>query len=123
MGFKIGRTFVLEFHGTDLEGAVVKMRSASTATVLDLQGDEINPRSEAEIFAKHIIEWNLDDEDDKPLPVSAESVLRLEVPVRNLIFGEWMKATRGITAPLDHRSMPTEMSSVDSIPMQEIPLP
>jgi hypothetical protein len=113
MGFKVGRTFVLEFEGTDLDGAVVKMRSCSVQTILDLRDAE-DARGESDIFAQHLIDWNLEEEDGTPVEKSAAGFLSLEVPVRDLIFGEWQKATRGITAPLDHRS-----TNFDSSLMQE----
>lgn len=117
MGFKVGRTFTLEFHGTDLAGAVVKMRSASIGTIQKLRDPENDFASEAQIIVDHIIEWNLEDEDG-PIPVTVEGLKSLELPVRDLIYIEWQKATKGITAPLDHRSSDGEKRDEPEIPQE-----
>lgn len=125
-GFQIGRQFSLEFAGTDAEGAVVKMRSASIATIIELtEGEDLTAVEEIEIMARHLIEWNLEDADGAPLPATAAGVLQLEVPFKSLILAEWMKATRGITAPFDRRSddggqSPQEEPEEPSIPMETL---
>lgn len=105
MGFQIGRTFVLDFGAegeTDLFGAVVKMRSGSVGTIAEF--GTCTPEREREILAEHVVEWNLED-DGVPLPIAAESFRLLDPPARDMIYVEWLKATRGLSAPFDRRSV------------------
>lgn len=122
MGFQIGRVFELDFTDTDADGAVVKMKSCSIATIIEL--GEAGYLRFAEIIAEHVKEWNLEDE-GKPVPVTAEGVMSLESPFRDLIYVEWQRATRGITVPFDRRSKPggpspTAGESEPSIPMEDL---
>lgn len=125
MGFQIGRTFELDFGEegeTDAYGAVIKMRSASIATLTEFStcgGDR-----EREIIAAHIVEWNLED-GGVPLPVEAESLRKLDPPFRDLIWTEWIRATRGVSAPFDRRSeggeqSPEEDDTEPLIPMEPL---
>lgn len=123
-GFQVGRTFSLEFVDTDAEGAVVKMRSASVQTVLDIFKPELPIEGESEIVADHLVSWNLED-NGVPVPMTAEGLMSLEVPFRSLIVSEWLKATRGLSAPFDRRSdgggpSPEEDSEEPSIPMDDL---
>jgi hypothetical protein len=120
MGFKVGRTFELSFEGTDLDGAEVKLRSASIGTNMELYAPETPVQRECEIIAEHIIAWNLEREDGAPITPNAEGVLSLEVAVKNLILQEWMKATRGVTAPLDRRSPSGEQSPAEPMSMETL---
>lgn len=117
MGFEMRRTFVLEFAGTDLDGAEVKLRSASIATIQELRECDI-PR-ECEILAEHLVSWDL-EMDGEPIPPTKDGVMSLEVPAKNLILVEWIKATRGITAPLDHRSSDGGKPGAEQIPMESL---
>jgi hypothetical protein len=110
MGFKVGRVFALDFSGTDVDGAIVRIRSASIGTLQEMMTTDDVER-EAEIFADHLISWNLEYDGDaypdkagQQVPATGAGVLSLEEPVRDLLVKEWWKATRGITVPLDHRS-------------------
>lgn len=106
MGFKVGRTFVLDFTGTELDGAEVTFRSCSIGDLQDLYAADgvAGPDGEAVKVARFLVKWNLEDQDGAPIPATAAGLLSLEAPAYRLVVGEWMKATKGITAPLDHRS-------------------
>ena len=119
MGFRVGRTFTLEFAGTDLDGAEVTFRSCSVGDLIAFDG-MTTKLEEAEFAARFLVSWNLED-DQGPLPEDANGLLMLEEPAYNLVIREWLKATRGVTAPLDHRSSgggtsPAQESA--SIPME-----
>jgi hypothetical protein len=122
MGFQIGRSFSLEFEDTDADGAVVKVRSASVATIVELRTCPLV--REAEIVAEHVTEWNLED-GEVPVPITADGVMSLEEPFKNLIINEWLKATRAISVPFDRRSSggvkpPEEELQEPSIPMVDL---
>lgn len=116
MGFKVGRVFALDFSGTGMDGAVVRVRSASIGTLQRvLEATEVDV--ETEIFAEHLISWDLEydadaypDKGGQPVPATTQGLLSLEEPLKDLILKEWWKATRGITAPLDPRSKDGQQS-------------
>lgn len=112
MGFNFKRTYVLDFSETpELEGAVIKMKSASVAEVLDFQTrTDASEKDDAQLLAKYILEWNLVDDNDKPLPVSAKSLLAQEPVFYRQIAKQWLKAVRGISAPLARSSDSGEQS-------------
>lgn len=104
MGFQIGRKFKLDFGEvgeTDLAGAFVRMRSGSIEVLLEFETCTLD--RECEILADHVIEWDLEDK-GVTLPVEAASFLKLDPPARTMIYNEWVKATKGVTAPFDRRS-------------------
>jgi len=123
MGFEISRQFTLDFTDTDWEGAIVTMRGAPISIVLEMSTCDL--QREAELLAQHLVSWNLEmNGEPVPLPATAEEVFaRLEAPAKNLIIVEWMRASRGISAPLDRRSnggeSSPEVENVElSIPME-----
>lgn len=108
MGFKVGRVFKLEFEGTDAAGAVVKVRSTSIGRLLDLGAT--TRREDAEFLGEHLVEWDLEYDDDKPVPLTVDGLLSLEEPFMYLIYTEWLRATRGMSVPFDRRSADGEPS-------------
>ena len=128
MGFKLGRTYVLEFEaGTYLAGAVVRMRSTSIATVEKLE--EMNFSEGLPLFLQHVEGWNLEDADGNPLPLDEDAVNAvMEKPVRDRLIQEWYKAAIGVSAPLDPPSPDGRPSleaepEVPSIPMETLSIP
>jgi hypothetical protein len=102
MGFRIDRTYVLQFEGA-MAGAYIKIKATPVGVAMALRsgssadGDEV-----LELLAKYVTEWNLDGLDGEPLPITAKAIkANLEAPVIAKIVGEWYKAATGVTAPLD----------------------
>lgn len=104
MGFNYKRTYVLDFSGTELEEAEIKMRSTSVGKVLDFQTNAKSVEEEAAVLAEHIIEWNLEDDKGKPLAVTVESLLSLEPVFYKEIGKQWINAVRGVSVPLGRNS-------------------
>jgi hypothetical protein len=104
MGFRLGRTYVLEFDaGTYLAGAVIRLRSASIETVEALA--EMQFSAALPVLIAHVESWNLEDADGNPLPLEEEAVrANMEVAVRNALIREWYRAAVGASAPLDQPS-------------------
>ena len=106
MGFEVGRTFALDFGKegeTDAYGAEVTVRSMSLATWLEWSACDVE--REAELLADHVVSWNL-ERGGKPVPKTKDGVLSLDPPLMQIIAVEWAKATRGLSAPFDRRSVP-----------------
>jgi hypothetical protein len=123
VGFKVGRVFELDFTDTDAAGAVVKVRSVSIGRLAEVP-DKTTHVQDAEFLAEHLVEWNLEDAGG-PVPLTVKGLLSLELPFFWLIYGEWMKATRGVSAPFDRRSSgggspPVADEPAPSIPMETL---
>lgn len=119
MGFRLDRTYALEFEGA-MEGAYVELRATPVGVTLELrsEGNVISFERAAELLAEYVEEWNLDGPDGEPLPVTAEAILNgLERVVVLKIITEWYKAAVGITAPLDPPGADGTLTDAD-MPME-----
>lgn len=116
MGFRIDRTYVLEFEGA-MAGAYVKIKSTPVGVALELRNSMDVDRA-VELLAQYVIEWNLDGPDDEPLPITVEAIKGgLEEVVVAKILVEWYRAARGVTAPLDPPGADGTLTDTD-IPME-----
>jgi hypothetical protein len=122
MGFRLDRTYVLEFEGA-MEGAYVKLGATPVGVTLELRGGESGSTSierAAELLAEYVQEWNLDGRNGEPLPITTEAILNnLERVVVLKILVEWYKAAVGITAPLDPPGADGTLTDGD-MPMEPI---
>lgn len=122
MGFRLDRTYVLQFEGA-MEGAEVKIGATPVAVVLEMRGGDsyaIGVQRAAEMLAEHVEEWNLDGPDDKPLPITKEAILAgLEQVVISKLMIEWYKAAVGLSAPLDPPGADGTLTDED-MPMETI---
>lgn len=117
MGFRINRTYVLEFEGA-LEGLYVKIKSTPISVLMRFQSNTTWDET-AELLAEYVLEWNYEDEEGKPLAIEKEAILTgMEVPVMVRIAREWAKVAGGITAPLDRPSTDGEQSLEGSLQME-----
>lgn len=121
MGFRLDRTYRLIFADyPQLDGLEVSLRKTSVATTVELRElswVKDSPRI-AEMLAEHVIGWNYEDEDDKPLAPTAEAFLALEHVLFLAIVGEWYMAATGVTAPLEQTSTDTSSPDLGSVPME-----
>ena len=122
MGFKLGRTYVLQFEkGSYLDGAEIRLRSANIDTVLALE--ELKAHDALPVFVDHVEEWNLEDRNGNPIPIEANALRKeLELPVVNRLMRDWYKAAVGVAAPLDKMSSNGEESLTSDIEEQSIPM-
>lgn len=116
MGFKLGRTYRLVFEG-GMAGAEVVFKATPVGVVMQVQGGlGIEPMSE--LIAEYVQEWNLETAAGEPLPVTAAAIRKhMEEAVMVKIVREWMKAARGVTAPLDGPSTSGEQSPAVELQM------
>ncbi len=118
MGFRLDRTYVLEFEGA-MEGAYVKLRATPVGVVMKLRGGDWDTIGElAGLLADYVVEWNLEDADGEPLALDADTIMNeLEQVVLVKIVTAWAKAAAGITAPLDPPGADGTLTDTD-IPME-----
>lgn len=127
-GFRAGRkTYRLVFEdGHDLAGLVVKARSVGTGEFFELskladgrfgleEGAELIAR-----FAQHLISWNLEEEDGRPVPATHEGLLSQDFDTVIAVIMQWMDAVAGVSGPLAQPSPGGDQSLVASIPMETL---
>lgn len=134
MGFKRpAKVYKLLFEDDDMAGLEVKARSMSTGDLLDMAplldmkmsnaptADELEQvRDLLERFAEVLISWNLEDEDDEPIPATLEGLLSQDIAFVMDIVQAWADAVSGVPAPLDGRSPSGDPSLAASIPMDAL---
>lgn len=122
MGFKANRTvYKLVFDDPDLDGLVVSIRSGTLAERQEF--DEITTNADLfEFFPRLLVEWNVEGDDDQPLPLTAEGIRQLEPLTFQAIQSGWINAIREVPAPLEAPSNDgeTSESEVASIPTETL---
>lgn len=71
-------------------------------------------------FVKHLIAWNLEDEDGAPVPCTREGLDTLELPFALELIQGWMEGTMGVSAPLGDASSSGRPSLEASLPMEPL---
>lgn len=118
MGFRLDRSYVLEFEGA-MEGAYVKIKSTPVGVALEMRAAVPIERAAA-MLAEYVQEWNLDGSDGESMPITAEAILGdLEEVIIAKIMVEWYKAAVGVTAPLDPPGADGTLNDKD-MPMETI---
>lgn len=129
MGFKAKKKlYLLRFaEGHDLCGLEVTMASVSMGVLLEMQ--ELSSRPDetkadmaafhrlVEVFAGAMIGWNLEDEQDQPIPANETGILLQDPDFIMAIISEWTKAISGVPDPLDEGSTSGGLSLEASLPM------
>lgn len=118
-----GKVYDLVFDdSTAFDGLEVSLRGLSTGEMLGmmrLMQDSENPAAAAEIVetvVKAIRTWNLDDEDDKPLPVTRENVLDQDLDMILAVAKAWVNGIAGVSDDLGKGS-----TSGPSFPVVNLP--
>ena len=120
------RTFILRFE--DLPGLEVAMRPISVGKLMDMAGiaDGVKAGKSTEeetlelfrMFASKLQSWNLDGDDDQPVPADLEGVRSLDSDLFMQIFEGWFEGmTRSPKAP---RTLSPDGSAA-GLPMQALP--
>ncbi|GAA2209314.1 hypothetical protein GCM10009850_047720 [Nonomuraea monospora] len=131
MGYKRpAKIYKLVFAEDDMAGLEVKARSMSTGDLLDMAplldlklsasptAEEMESIAELlERFADVLVSWNLEDEDDQPVPATLEGLLDQDIDFVMRIIMAWADAVSGVPAPLPEPSPGGEPSLAASIPM------
>jgi len=113
-GFSRKRVYDLEFRDGDpiTDGLEVKATAPTVAESYEL-GVQREGESQAEFLRRqmaelvgHVVEWNLLDDDDEPLPTTAEALESVDVYVVRRITDAWFDIGKVIdeSSPLDSRS-------------------
>lgn len=130
-GYKRQRKVLkLVFEDPDMEGLVVRARSTSVRKFLDIQamadqaegGKGAAEQMEALFtsFADVVIDWNLQEDDGTPVPVSAVALLDEDFDFAFAMVTAWLEAVAGVTKGLGKESTPAATLPAEST-LSEIP--
>lgn len=136
------KTYVLKFGEDTGEyaGLVVKLKSPKIKVMQNLikdaltlgsltpdqlatratEGDEDLDRI-YKTFADHLVEWNLEDEDGEAVPATFEGVCEVDQDLFTFLLDQWIKASAGVSAPLDKPASSGEtfpdLSEIPTVPL------
>jgi hypothetical protein len=129
MGYKPPKTvYKLDFSETEHPGLEVTIRSGSIEKLLDLQDlAERDDLAVAEVkemftqFAAMLVEWNVEDDDDKPVPTTYAGVATQEPEFIKAIITAWQANTTQAPPPLPGGSQRGSAPPEASLPMEALP--
>lgn len=132
MGYKRKKTFRLTWaDGSDMDGFEIFVKSMSTERFLDLDEQRHRtyetPAQEREEtrkvfreFAEVLVSWNLEDDDDTPIPCTYESFMAQDPAFVKSIMDAYGEHVAGVAPPLPQPSPGGEPSPEASIPMEPL---
>lgn len=129
MGYKPKlKTYLIQFEeGHEYHGAEARLSGMTygeweQATGLDGGDGDTNGAASVRRFADHLVSWNLEDEDDKPLPTTMDAVKTVDKDLISAMNTAWINSLIGVHAadPLPESSPSGEPSLVESVPMEAL---
>ncbi|MFJ2000253.1 hypothetical protein [Streptomyces chartreusis] len=124
MGYKgTPRTVRIVFsQGHEHHGAEARARRMSLGEwEAVIESDEDNALEE---FTKRLVSWNLTDDDDQPIPPTAEGIREVDTSLVRALKDAWLQSIAGVHAadPLSESSPSGETSPAPPIPMPMTPV-
>jgi hypothetical protein len=135
VGFKRKRSnYKLTFaDGHELSGLVVVMKSTSVGRLIELQrlgeqaggaDDDTAPPEALEemvqLLADGIVEWNLEDEHDRPIPPGRDALMDEDPAFLMALIEAWSQAMSGVSDDLGKDSTSGESFPEESLPMETL---
>ena len=126
MGYKRAKkVYNLVFAAEDMEGLEVKAHSMPLGDLMALASgiDNIATASIEDVdrvlatFAEVLVAWNLEDDDDVPVPANLDGLKGQDQEFVFSIVMSYVDAVSGVSAPLEQPSPGGEPSLAASIPM------
>ncbi|BCM70854.1 hypothetical protein EASAB2608_06188 [Streptomyces sp. EAS-AB2608] len=126
MGYKVKpKTYLVqfepghEFHGIEARLSGMSYGEWEQVTGLDGSEGETNGADSVRRFVDHLISWNLEDENDQPVPTTLDAVKQLDHNLVAALNNAWIQTLIGVhdADPLPETSPSGEPSPVASIPM------
>lgn len=126
------KVFVLNFDGTELEGLVVRARSASLgeglrfqelAEVWEAAKGSNSSKALRELiteFSSVLLSWNMTEEDGTEVPADFDGLMSIDIDDVMRIINAWQVASSGVAAPLEIESRSGESSLAGSLPMETL---
>jgi len=128
MGFKTTvRTYTIRFQeGHEFHGAEAKVRGMTFAEYMRATGFDggEGEGSGASIrrFATHLVSWNLEDENEQPIPATEDGMKGVDHDLIVAINNAWIQTLMGVheSDPLPESSPSGGPSLVESVPMEAL---
>lgn len=129
MGYKAKiKTYLIQFdEGHEYHGAEARLSGMTygeweQVTGLDGGGGDTNGAVSVRRFVDHLISWNLEDEDGKPLPMTMDTVKEIDHDLVAALNNAWVNTLTGVheADPLPESSPSGEPSLVESVPMEAL---
>ncbi|MFE2073727.1 hypothetical protein [Streptomyces misionensis] len=130
MGFKVKpKTYLVqfedghEFHGVEARLSGMSYGEWEQVTGLDGGDGETNGAASVRRFVDHLISWNLEDENDQPVPTTLDAVKNLDHNLVAALNNAWINTLIGVhdADPLPETSPSGEPSpAVSEIPMEAL---
>src|SRR6266511_963967 len=124
------KVYRLRFEDEEMEGLEVRARSApigqfiGLAKLANLDRGTVQPDDMDKIdelfrgFADSLVEWNLQDEDGRPVPADLQGIYTQEVDFILQIIFAWIEAIAGVSGTLAAASSDGERSLEASLLME-----
>lgn len=131
MGYKREPTiYKLKFEDPEFEGLEIRTKSVPLGVFLDMEELIAQERLDRESldklfehFAGVLVGWNLEDQDDNPVPATIGGLYSQDLVFVRAIIDAWRDAMTDLPAPLAPPSEDGEPSPEASIPMEEVSSP
>lgn len=133
MGFQRKRKiYKLDFAETEYEGLVVQVSGLTTGEYLDfLVLSSATPTADAnasgnethtmlEMLARHLVSWNLLDEDEAPVAANFDGVKANDLAMNLRIIDAWIGAISGVPEATEKKSLPGDSPLMVSIPAETL---
>ena len=125
------KLYHLNFEAADLDGFECYASGTTldqfveiTALAEELKTEEGRTKENIEkqftVFAQHLKSWNLDDDDDQPVPCTYEGLAGQEFDFVMAIMMAWMAAIASVPDPLAGRSDSGETSPAPSLALAAV---
>jgi hypothetical protein len=117
----------LRFDDPDMDGLVVRARTLSLGEFLDVVGlRNLDPQRMARddldklfgLFAQALLDWNLEEPQGTPVPVSLEGLHSQDADFVLTIIGAWVDGMAQVSGPLGAASSNGRPSPEASLPME-----
>lgn len=131
MGFKAKKKlYLLKFQDPSYEGLEVTATTVSMETMLwvqslgarvnDIAKDPAGFRQVVDVLVGAILSWNLEDDEDRPIPVSSAALLAQDPDFVSDIMVAWTAAITGVSGPLGEGSISGPQPPGLSLPMEPL---
>ena len=122
------KTYLIKFEeGHEHHGAEARLRGMTYGEwehVTGLDGGEGDTNGAAAVrrFVDHLISWNLEDEDGKPVPMTMDAVKEMDKDLIKNLNNAWINTLVGVheSDPLEESSPSGGPSLVESVPMEAL---
>lgn len=133
MGYKVKKQqYKLVFadedmHGLEIVVTKLPLRMVLRARELSAMGPEVagSPATlrefiENAIKTRSIVSWNLEGDDNQPVPLTVEAFLDQDEDFTLKVISSWTLALGGVSAPLDDGSTSGDSALEASLPMDPL---